>query len=203
MDGHPRQDPAYRLADESPAAQLTAGLSRSPAARGLPGAYARSVRSTAEELTANLGLEPHSEGGWFRETYRAAQTVQTPRGERAAVTAILFLVTAGSMSRLHRLASDELWVHQGGLPLELVTLSPRGELETRVLGDRLPQALVPAGRWQGARLAGGPHVPVSRAWALATCVVAPGFDYGDFELGVRESLLSTFPRHAPVIATFT
>ncbi len=81
---------------------------------------------TAETLAVTLGLQPHPEGGWFRETYRAEETVETARGTRAAATAILFLVTSSSTSRLHRLASDELWIHQGGLPLELVTLTPVG-----------------------------------------------------------------------------
>ena len=77
-------------------------------------------------MAASLGLEPHPEGGYYLETYRAAQTLQTPRGERPASTAIIFLVTAESVSRLHRLTSDELWVFQGGLPLEIVTIAPDG-----------------------------------------------------------------------------
>jgi predicted cupin superfamily sugar epimerase len=173
------------------------------------------MRPTAAELAATLGLEPHPEGGYFRETYRASETVITSRGERAASTAILFLVTAAAMSHLHRLSSDELWVFQGGLPLELVTLSPGGELEARVLRDPAdgvleavgaevtPQALVPAGSWQGARLAGGPHLPASRAWALVNCVVSPGFEYEDFELGERDALLAAYPAHAGVITAFT
>jgi predicted cupin superfamily sugar epimerase len=178
--------------------------------------YARGVRPTAAELAATLGLEPHPEGGFFRETYRAAETVMTPRGERAASTAILFLVTATAISHLHRLLSDELWVFQGGLPLELVVLAPGGELETIVLGDIVaptldarapgapaPQALVPAGSWQGARLAGGPHLPASRAWTLVSCIVAPGFEYDDFELGERDALLAAYPHHAEIVAAFT
>jgi predicted cupin superfamily sugar epimerase len=172
------------------------------------------MRPTATELAATLGLAPHPEGGFFRETYRAAETLQTPRGERAASTAILFLVTAAAISRLHRLSSDELWVYQGGLPLELVTLSPGG-LETRRLGvpeggtqegggaEATPQALVPAGSWQGARLAGGPHLPASRAWALVSCIVSPGFEYDDFELGERDALLAAYPEHAEIVAAFT
>ena len=156
-----------------------------------PGGLCLRMRPTAAQMAASLGLEPHPEGGYYRETYRAAQTLRTPRGERPASTAILFLITAGSVSRLHRLASDELWVYQGGLQLELVTITTGGELDRRVLGDpvdigrrlgreHLPtedvpagapdgppegsqglllQALVPAGSWQGARLAGGPHLP--------------------------------------------
>ena len=189
------------------------------------------MRPTGAELAATLGLEPHPEGGFFRETYRAAQTVVTPRGERAASTAILFLVTAAAISRLHRLGSDELWVFQGGLPLELVTLAPGGALETRLLGDfeeivrsrepgeaptaarpaglsegsrdRVPQALAPAGSWQGARLAGGPHLPASRAWALVSCIVSPGFEYEDFELGARDALLAAYPEHAEIVTAFT
>ena len=187
------------------------------------------MRPSAEELAATLGLKPHPEGGFFRETYRAVETVQSPRGERAASTVILFLVTAAALSHLHRIKSDELWVFQGGLPLELVMLSPGGELETRVLGDPaetgripaagpdapgsvggaavagawLPQALVPAGSWQGARLAGGPHLPASRAWALVSCIVSPGFEYEDFELGARDALLAAYPEHAEVVTAFT
>ena len=135
------------------------------------------------------------------------------------------------MSKLHRLTSDELWVFQGGLPLELVTIAPDGELQRRVLGDleeivrsRVPgdradggvpvglpegsldwlaQALVPAGSWQGARLAGGPHLPAEHAWALVSCVVSPGFDFADFELGERDALLAEFPRHSGLIRELT
>ena len=189
------------------------------------------MRPTAAQMAASLGLEPHPEGGYYLETYRAAQTLQTPRGERSASTAIIFLVTEGSSSRLHRLSSDELWVYQGGLPLELVTITPGGSVERRVLGDLeeivrsrdlgrepsegfpagLPegsldwrsQALVPAGSWQGARLAGGPHLPAQYAWALVSCVVTPGFDFGDFELADRDALLAEHPEHADLIRELT
>jgi uncharacterized protein len=162
-------------------------------------------------MAASLGLAPHPEGGYFLETYRAPLTLRTARGERAASTAILFLVTAGSVSRLHRLTSDELWVYQAGLPLVLVTIGEHGELLRRVLGDLealsgdpvLPQALVPAGSWQGARLAGGPHLPPDRAWALVSCVVTPGFHDADFEMGDRETLLAAYPQHDEVIRQLT
>jgi uncharacterized protein len=171
------------------------------------------MRPTAAELAATLGLEPHPEGGFFVETYRSDEIVATGRGARAASSAILFLVTAAAISRLHRLSSDELWAYQGGLPLELVTLAPNGELDRYLLGDAaatdphapsaVPQALVPAGSWQGARLAGGPHLPASRAWALMSCIVSPGFEFDDFELGAREQLLDAFPAHAGLVRDFT
>ena len=185
------------------------------------------MRPTAAELAAALGLEPHPEGGYFVETFRAAPTTPTARGERPAATAIMFLVTEDSPSRLHRLASDELWVYQAGVPLELVTIAPDGGLLRRVLADPgaaggapsggaaggdaaagdagvpPPQALAPAGSWQGARLAGGPHLPADRAWALVSCVVAPGFDFADFELGERDALLAAYPQHADLIRDLT
>ena len=189
------------------------------------------MRPRARELAATLGLEPHPEGGFFRETYRAVETVLTPRGERPLSTAILFLVTAEAISNLHRLTSDELWVFQGGLPLELVTIAGDGTAHARVLGDLeevvrsrdhaapptaetpvvlprgvedwLPQALVPAGSWQGARLAGGPHLPADYAWALVSCIVTPGFSYEDFELGERDALLAAYPQHAEIVTAFT
>jgi predicted cupin superfamily sugar epimerase len=182
-------------------------------------------------MAASLGLEPHPEGGYYLETYRAAQTLRTPRGGRPACTAIIFLVTAESVSRLHRLASDELWIYQGGLPLELVTIAPDGVLQRHTLGDLeetvrnrepgiepttelpvglpegsldwLTQALVPAGSWQGARLAGGPHLPASHAWALVSCVVTPGFDFSDFEMGERAALVAACPEHAGLIRELT
>jgi hypothetical protein len=182
-------------------------------------------------MAASLGLQPHPEGGYFLETYRAAETMQTPRGERPASTAIIFLITEESVSRLHRLSSDELWIYQGGLPLELVTIAPDGLLQQHVLGDLkeivrsrdhayeptgefpvglpegsldwLTQALVPAGSWQGARLAGAPHLPAEHAWALVSCVVTPGFDFADFEMGEREALLGEYPAHAELISELT
>ena len=189
------------------------------------------MRPRARDLAATLGLQPHPEGGFFLETYRAGETVATPHGDRPLSTAILFLVTAESISHLHRLRSDELWVFQGGLPLELVTVAGDGMSQTCVLGEVeesgssrdlavppsggtpiglprgagewLPQALVPAGCWQGARLAGGPHLPADYAWALVSCIVTPGFSYEDFELGEREALLAAHPQHAELIRDFT
>ena len=173
------------------------------------------MRPTAVELAATLGLDPHAEGGFFRETYRAAEAIQTGRGTRAASTATLFLVTASSPSRFHRLMSDELWVFQGGLPLELVTLEFEGEAHRRLLGDAgaasgaSPQVLIPAGAWQAARVAedsiAAPRAAVSRdrAWSLVTCIVTPGFDYADFELGSRDELVRLAPRQADLIAALT
>lgn len=131
-----------------------------------------------------LDLQPHPEGGWYAETYRSAVEFTPPAhgGTRASATAILFLLNPGEESQWHRVASDELWIHQRGGPLELAlggTADDPHEEQTVRLGDdypagEVPQALVPAGAWQAAR-------PV-RAAVLVACVVTPGFDFADFEL---------------------
>jgi predicted cupin superfamily sugar epimerase len=120
---------------------------------------------------AELGLAPHPEGGWFRETWRSAVTF-TPDGypgPRSAASAILFLLNPGERSRWHVVRSDELWFwHRGGeLTLTVGT-------EEVVLGPGNPQVLVPANTWQKAE----PHDEA----VLVSCVVAPGFDFADFQM---------------------
>lgn len=127
-------------------------------------------------------LAPHPEGGFYRETFRSSLTVSPPgwAGERSLATAILYLLGAGERSARHRVRGDELWMWQGGAPMALRV----GEEEIVVGPDhgsrqRL-QALVPAGEWQSATPltgAGG-----GEEWSLVACVVAPGFDFADFEL---------------------
>jgi predicted cupin superfamily sugar epimerase len=155
------------------------------------------ARVTAEELVRALDLLPHPEGGFYRETYRATTLVTTPRGPRAASTAIYFLVTAGSFSALHRIASDELWHFYRGDPLEIVSLDADGERHDVRLDAGRPQAVVPAGRWFGSRLAPGGR------FALVGCTVSPGFDFADFELGTRAELLASFPHHAALVGELT
>lgn len=134
-----------------------------------------------DHLIRALELVPHPEGGHYRETYRAGQQVQTPRGPRAASTAILFLLAAGECSRWHRIRSDEAWHHHGGGGLLVYELCPEGSVRSTRLGLNLaagerPQHVVPAGNWFAAE-----PTPASR-WSLVSCTVAPGFDFSDFEL---------------------
>ena len=162
------------------------------------------MAATSSEVIAALGLEPHPEGGFFRETYRAARLVLTDRGPRSATTAIFFLVTADRPSRLHRLTSDELWLYHGGAAVEIVTLLPDGRVERATLTraedaavteTQTPQLIVPAGVWQAARL----HPGEEGAWALLSCVVTPGFDFEDFELAERDELLAAYPEAEELI----
>ena len=171
---------------------------------------------TAAEVIARLGLEPHPEGGYFRETWRSAAVVDAPQGRRAAATAIAFLLPAERPSRFHRLVSQELWVWQGGAALELWLLAPDGAARAVVLGspaeraDAAPEARVPAGVWQAARvLEPGAGRQAARAveaapdWALVSCVVAPGFDYADFALGSRQVLAAGWPQAAAAVEALT
>jgi uncharacterized protein len=136
-------------------------------------------------LAERLDLQPHPEGGWFRETYRSTHTFHPAGydGPRSAATAIYFLLHPGERSRWHVVRSDELWLWHDGGPLRLafggtgpepgdpeqVTLGPD------VAGGHRPQVLVPGGVWQAAEPGGAEPV-------LVSCVVAPGFDYADFKL---------------------
>ena len=129
----------------------------------------------------DLDLQPHPEGGWYAETYRHADSTATPRGERSLGTAIHFLLLPGESSAWHRVAADELWFHHRGGPLRLWIGGggdgPADPVEHRLGSDagQQSQLHVPAGVWQAAR-------PVDDA-VLVSCVVVPGFDFADFELG--------------------
>lgn len=134
------------------------------------------MRSETAAIIDRLGLEPHPEGGWFRETWRA----DALPGERARATAIHFLLEADQRSHWHRIDASELWLWHAGSPLALcVAPDDSGPIETVTLGPDVlagdkPQLLVPAGHWQAAQTRGG--------WVLVSCVVSPGFVFSGFEL---------------------
>ena len=131
------------------------------------------------------GLKPHPEGGWYRETYRAARTL--PGTDRSVCTAILYLLAAGERSRLHRIDADEVWHFHSGDPLHVVQLVPGAPALVHLLSAERPQVVIPAHAWFGAMPA-----PGSR-WTLAGCTVSPGFDFSTLELGKTEELLAEFP----------
>jgi predicted cupin superfamily sugar epimerase len=136
-------------------------------------------------LVPLLGLEPHVEGGWFRQTWQTAGSTTPPGypGPRAYATGIYFLLHPGESSRWHRVRSDELWLWHRGGPLSLHlggTAEKPSATETLALGPSVesgeqPQLLVPANTWQAAEPAGTEPV-------LVTCIVAPGFHFDDFTL---------------------
>lgn len=162
-----------------------------------------SMNAEARHMISNLGLIPlPGEGGFYKSTWTSPE--RRPDG-RALGSAILFLMTEGDFSAMHRLGMDEFWHFHAGDPAELTRLDPRSGSCTAVVlgadaaGGHAPQAVVPAGVWQGARLCpGGAH-----GWALLGCTLSPGWDERDFELGKRELLACEFPAHAAVIGSLT
>jgi hypothetical protein len=137
-------------------------------------------------LAELLDLQPHPEGGWYRQTWSANEPVLTQDGrERATATLIHFLLQAGETSAWHRVGSEEIWLaHRGVVALQLGGDGPSpdpGTVETLgvdpTAGERT-QLVVPAGVWQ--------RTLPSDADALVSCVVSPGFDFADFELAPDE-----------------
>ncbi|MDY0872729.1 cupin domain-containing protein [Dongia rigui] len=161
-----------------------------------------------DKLVTRLNLAPHPEGGFYRETYRAGETIPNAglparfHGPRSLATAIYYLLRAGERSKLHRIKSDEVWHFYEGDALTIIAISADGQLIETTLGrefsrGQVPQHVVPAGYWFGALPA-----KVS-AFTLAGCTVAPGFDFADFELADRGKLLSAFPQHKAWIERLT
>lgn len=163
----------------------------------------------ADELIASLGLEPHPEGGFFREVIRSAETLlgelpERYEGARCLYTNIYFMLGAANISHLHRLASDEMWHFLEGSPAEIAIISPEGSLEIVRLGESVSSGerftvLIPRGSWFGAWVTGS----ADEAYSLFSCTVVPGFDYRDFELGRRDELLQLFPEHKEIICKLT
>jgi predicted cupin superfamily sugar epimerase len=162
------------------------------------------MTDTADRWIDALGLEPHPEGGYFRQTYRSQDVIAAAAlparfgGPRPASTAIYFLLKGSQHSALHRLRADEVWHHYAGASLTLHQIHPDGRLVAARLGrpaggDAVPQLVVPAGCWFGAT------VDDTRSYALVGCTVAPGFSFEDFELGDPDSLVALFPRHERLI----
>jgi predicted cupin superfamily sugar epimerase len=133
-------------------------------------------------LAELLDLAPHPEGGWYRRTWTATESVRTADGrDRPTATLIVFLLVAGESSAWHRVASEEVWIaHQGAVTLELggsgarPAASDRSVLGAAVDAGQEPQVVVPAGVWQRTR-------PAAED-VLVSCLVSPGFDFDDFEL---------------------
>jgi predicted cupin superfamily sugar epimerase len=155
----------------------------------------------AETIISGYGLSPHPEGGWYREFHRSGRLLDGLPGypgPRSAVTAIWFCLRRGEFSAFHRLRSEEAWIHLSGSPLELVLLLPEKADRKRIASVEdggPPGAIVPAGTYQAARPLG--------AYGFAACLVAPGFDFGDFELASPGKLLEEVPGEADIIRAFT
>jgi uncharacterized protein len=180
-----------------------------------------SLTITAQDWIARLGLIPHPEGGYYRETYRAERLI--PRealapdfpGVRAVATSIYFLLNGADpplrrFSAFHRLRSDEMWHFYAGGTLTVHVLEPAAEAGAQEtyrhrriqLGSNpetgeVFQAVVTAGCWFASGLRD------AESYALVGCTVAPGFDFDDFEIAKREELIRLYPQQKRLIEEFT
>ncbi|MBS1912447.1 MAG: cupin domain-containing protein [Bacteroidetes bacterium] len=156
----------------------------------------------------HLSLEPHPEGGYFRETYRSGDRIRVEHlperyaGERAFSTAIYFMLTGDRPSRFHRLASEELWHFHAGCAGTLHIIDAAGTYRSRRIGPNPEsgeafQVLIPHGCWFAA------EADDREGYLLVGCTVAPGFDFADFEMGEREALLLRHPEHGDLIRRLT
>jgi hypothetical protein len=134
----------------------------------------------ADTIIAHLALEPHPEGGWFRETWRH----EPQGGGRGAGSAIYFMLQAGERSHWHRVDADEIWHFHAGAPLVLLrapddaSTPEEAVLGGAVLAGEEPQLRVPAGWWQAAHSTGD--------WTLVSCTVSPAFEFPGFELAAAD-----------------
>ena len=154
-----------------------------------------------EAIIRTYGLAQHPEGGWYREFHRSERVfgeIPGYPGPRPAVTAIWFCLRRGEFSAFHRLRSEEIWIHLAGGPIELVLLFHGKASRLRIASvenGETPVAVIPAGAYQAARPIDG--------YGLVSCIVAPGFDFRDFELASREKLLEAYPSEAADIFSLT
>lgn len=153
----------------------------------------------AQQIIDHLSMRPLPyEGGWYTETYRAAEKIARSgldiryHGDRSHSTAILYLLTPDTCSKMHRVKSDEIFHYHLGDPVMMLWLCPDGSSRDIIIGPDIlnhqeVQVIVPYGIWQGARLVDGGR------WCLMSCTVAPGFEFDDYEHGNREDLLIHWP----------
>lgn len=154
----------------------------------------------AKELIEAFDLKSHPEGGFYAETYRSEETI--PGKNRNMLTSIYFLITGDSVSRFHRIQSDECWYFHEGSPLLVHSILANGEHQITELGldlsrNEVPFHVVPA------RTIFGSHLKNDSGYAFVSCAVAPGFDFQDFELFSPEELTKRYPQHHSIITKLT
>lgn len=164
----------------------------------------------AKQWIEHLKLIPHPEGGYYRETYHAqtlltdSLTEQKYGGKRRSATSIYFLLEGTDVSRFHRLRSDEIWYFHAGSSLTVHTITPDGSYMRHQLGldvavGQQPQLLIPSQHIFGATV----NHTSEDDFALVSCMVSPGFDFQDFELFDRQTLIALYPEHKAIISRLT
>jgi predicted cupin superfamily sugar epimerase len=145
----------------------------------------------------NLQMTAHPEGGFYKETYRSAEQMETKAGKRNISTAIYFLLQNQQKSHFHKIKSDEQWFHHLGETLEISYIF-NDELHQIYLGNNpengeVLQATIPANTWFASRLKSG------NGFGLVSCTVTPGFDFQDFEMAKKSDLMAQFPALQDII----
>jgi uncharacterized protein len=157
-----------------------------------------------ESYITHLQLQPHPEGGYYKETYRSEGLIARQclpgdfQGDRNYSTAIYFLLQQGDFSAFHRIKSDECWHFYDGATLLVHEITPQGNYKSTRLGRNISkgevfQYVVPANHWFASEPAPGSE------FSLVGCTVAPGFDFGDFEMAKGDELLKAFPSHGELV----
>ncbi|EHI70045.1 cupin domain-containing protein [Streptococcus ictaluri] len=155
---------------------------------------------TKEEWIRQLDLEPHLEGGYFKQTEESQEMIGEADKQRSLYTSIYFLLDEENPSHFHRLTADEIWYFHAGQPLTVHMIKPDGSYEAVDLGLDLEKGqvlhyCVPKGTVFGSS--------VESDYALVSCMVAPGFEFTDFELFKRKDLLEDYPQHQAIIEKLT
>jgi predicted cupin superfamily sugar epimerase len=159
---------------------------------------------TSDQMIQQYGLQPHPEGGWYKETYKSVEYIPATalpkrfEGDRTFSTAIYFLLRQNDFSAFHRIKSDECWHFYIGDPLVIYVIKQDEKLDIISLGNdisngQLFQYIVPANCWFASKPAAGSN------WCLVGCTVAPGFDFADFELAEASVLSAMYPNHKNII----
>jgi predicted cupin superfamily sugar epimerase len=154
--------------------------------------------TTAEHWINHLNLQPHPEGGYYKEVFRSTNEVTRAGATvtKQACTSIYYLLEGRDFSGFHRLASDELWYFHKGAPLHIQVIDNQGKQTTIELSDGDTgslQAIIPPNTWFAA------EIPSGSGFALVSCAVAPGFDFAEFEMAKREELLKQYPQHGALL----
>ena len=160
--------------------------------------------SITDQLIQQYNLEPHPEGGWYKQTYKSREQIAAsalPKrfgANRAFSTAIYFLLGQGNFSAFHRIKSDECWHFYSGDPLLIYIIEQNGELKIILLGNDFEkgqtfQYVVPANCWFAGRPAPGSE------HCFVGCTVSPGFEFGDLELANATELSAIYPEHKKII----
>ncbi|MCB1199847.1 MAG: cupin domain-containing protein [Leptospiraceae bacterium] len=157
-----------------------------------------------QNIINKLNLQPHPEGGFFKEIHKSTTSVENDGQIYSAFTLIYYLLENQNKSYLHRIKFEEAWHFLEGDPIEIITLNDMGKPKTKILGqnsDSLnldssvePQMVISRHTWFGARRLIHPKLPLT-GYSLVGCTVAPGFEFSDFELATEE-LLHNFSEHA-------